>query len=84
MAVQVFADPKAKAEVHSAADDRVHVAADEFQAQVQKAQKLYDQIHADPQFPQKYKETDRVLDPAEVRVDFAELSVDNLRSIRPK
>lgn len=84
IAAQVLAAPTAAAEDRDAASDHAHTAADDLQAYIHRAQTLYDTIHADPLFAKKYKETDRALDPTAIRAQFQELTVDNLRYIRPK
>ena len=84
IATQVLSGANVSAEDRDAANDHAHTAADDLQSYTHRAQTLYDAIHADSLFLKKYKETDRALDPTTVRAQFSELTVDNLRYIRPK
>ena len=84
IASQTLTTANVSAEERDGANDHAHTASEELQSRTRRAQSLYDAIHADPFYPKKYKETDRALDPTAVRAQFSELTVDNLRYIRPK
>jgi hypothetical protein len=64
--------------------DQRNNAGEELVAGVQRAQVLYDAIHGDPEFVQRYIEKEQALTSSQLPQSLPELSVDHLRFIRKK
>lgn len=59
-------------------------AAEKLVTAVQRAQTLYDHIHGQSQFDKRYKETYRAIAASDLPKSLPEMSVDNLKFIRPR
>lgn len=59
-------------------------AAERLVSAVQRAQTLYDHIHGQSQFDRRYKETYRAIAASDLPKSLPEMSVDNLKFIRPR
>ena len=81
---KITTNPNLKAEEQDKAINDQSDAAEKLVRFVQHAQTLYDYIHGQSQFNKRYKEVDRAIATSDLPNSLPEMSVDNLKFIRPR
>jgi type IV secretory pathway VirB10-like protein len=81
---KINTNPNLKAEEQDKAINDQSDAAEKLVRLVQNAQTLYDYIHGQSQFNKRYKEVDRAIAASDLPTSLPEMSVDNLKFIRPR
>ncbi|MCX6379419.1 MAG: hypothetical protein NT023_08065 [Armatimonadetes bacterium] len=83
-AKKITANPNAPQEEQTQAIHKQSEAAEKIVSNAHEANNLYDYIHAQSQFAVRYRETSPAISGAQLLKGLPELSVENLKFIRPK